>query len=97
MVQMTIDQIERQEVKATLKGLQGYIYDLMIENPLFREISARNQLIRYVWDNHNPYENAESITRLQRKIIADNPQLDTKANITKRSNRETLYHEYFTT
>jgi hypothetical protein len=66
----------------------------MIDVPRFREISERNALIRYIWDNRNPYENAESITRLQRKIIEDNPEMDTTRNIAKRANHECAIREF---
>lgn len=92
MVQMTLDQIDRIQTKRKLHTLYNYIYELMVEVPFYREIQNRNALIRYIWDNHNPYENAESCTRIQRKIITDYPLLDTQNNIKKRANREEVYH-----
>lgn len=93
-MQMTLDQLDRQETKARLHTLERYIYDLMVENKDFREIKNRNALIRYVWEEKDAHLNAESITRLQRKILAEHPDLDTPSNQAKRANRETAIREY---
>ena len=95
-MQMTFDQLDRATTKRRLNSLENYILRLMEENPLFREICERNRLIRYVWDNRDPYENSESITRLQRKILAERPDLDTEKNIKKRANRECAVREFVT-
>ena len=94
-MQMTFDQLDRTVTKRKLNSLENYILRLMEEHEWACEIMERNRLIRYVWDNRNPYENSESITRLQRKILAERPDLDTAKNIKKRANRETTYNNYF--
>ena len=91
-MQLSLDYADRIHTKRKLHTLYNYIYELMVAEEWAREIKERNRLIRYVWDNHNPYENSESITRIQRKIITDYPFLDTENNIAKRANRETVYH-----
>jgi hypothetical protein len=94
MVQMTLDALDRQETKARLHTLERYIYDLMIEDSDFREIKNRNALIRYVWEEKDAHLNAESVTRIQRKILAEHPELDTPSNQAKRANRECAMREF---
>lgn len=95
MMQMTIHQIERKEVKRKLNSLHSYVETLMEDNEWACQVKERNRLVRYVWDNRNPYQSSESITRVQRKILAERPELDTRENVKKRANTETAFHEYF--
>ena len=95
-MQMTSDQLDRVITKRRLNSLENYILRLMEENEWACEIMERNRLIRYVWDNRNPYENCESVTRIQRKILAERPDLDTEKNIKKRANRECAVREFVT-
>lgn len=86
---------QRENTKRRLFNLGITIKNLMETNPDFRNIKKRNVLIRYIWNMIDQDIPSESITRLQRKILADHPELDTENNIEVRANSETAYHEFF--
>ena len=93
---MTDYKARREVTKKNLTTLGGIVKALMIQYPEFRSIKGkyRNRLIRYIWSEYNEDIPSESITKLHRKVLADNPELDTEDNIDNRANAETAYRDW---
>ncbi len=93
-MQTTINFQELREVKInTLKSLQDIIKSVLWTHEELRDIKHTNALVRHIWKHYGDYS-CDSITRLARKIKAENPELDSSFNELNRANMETAYHDY---
>jgi hypothetical protein len=84
---------KREFHKKKLKDVEWKIKCILLTHPHLRELEYQNNLIRFVWEEIGEVK-AGSILTLARKILRENPEMDTKRNKEERANAETAHKEY---